>query len=75
MPTLRLGDGMLPQAARNDVAAAQRRLGIGDDGRFGPGTRAAVVALQRKRGLQPDGVIGPLTWQALWNPLPATVRA
>lgn len=75
MPTLRMGDGMKPAAPRNDVAAAQRRLGISDDGRFGPGTRAAVVALQRQRGLQPDGVVGPLTWNALLNPLPATVRA
>jgi peptidoglycan hydrolase-like protein with peptidoglycan-binding domain len=75
MPTLRLGMGMPPSAPSPDVMAAQKRLGVVADGRFGPGTQSAVMALQRRRGLVADGVIGPLTWNALLNPVPATVRA
>jgi peptidoglycan DL-endopeptidase CwlO len=47
------------------VAAAQRALGIGADGVFGPQTRQAVVAFQAAHGLAADGVIGPITASAL----------
>ena len=47
------------------VAAAQRALGIGADGVFGPQTRRAVLAFQASRGLAVDGVIGPVTAAAL----------
>jgi cell wall-associated NlpC family hydrolase len=47
------------------VAAAQRALGIGADGVFGPQTRRAVLAFQAAHGLAVDGVIGPVTASAL----------
>ena len=47
------------------VRLAQRRLGIGADGVFGPLTQRAVRAFQRAHGLSADGIIGPATWQAL----------
>jgi cell wall-associated NlpC family hydrolase len=47
------------------VRILQRRLGIGADGVFGPGTARAVRVFQRRRGLTADGVVGPATWRAL----------
>jgi peptidoglycan hydrolase-like protein with peptidoglycan-binding domain len=47
------------------VRLLQRKLGIGADGVFGPGTASAVKAFQRKHGLTADGIVGPGTWQAL----------
>jgi peptidoglycan hydrolase-like protein with peptidoglycan-binding domain len=58
-PTLRRGD-------RGDlVKQVQRGLGIGDDGKFGPGTEAALRQFQREHGLVPDGIVGPQTWASL----------
>lgn len=48
-----------------DVEALQRLLGIGADGKFGPGTESAVKAFQASRGLVADGIVGPKTWSAL----------
>jgi hypothetical protein len=47
------------------VRLLQRKLGIGADGVFGPGTSKAVKTFQRARGLTADGIVGPGTWQAL----------
>lgn len=47
------------------VVWLQRRLGITDDGNFGPKTEAAVITFQRTTGLHPDGKVGPKTWAAL----------
>ncbi len=47
------------------VRLLQRKLGIGADGVFGPGTSRAVKRFQRRRGLTADGVVGPGTWSAL----------
>jgi peptidoglycan hydrolase-like protein with peptidoglycan-binding domain len=47
------------------VRLLQRRLRIGQDGVFGPGTTRAVKRFQRRRGMTADGVVGPATWRAL----------
>jgi hypothetical protein len=53
------------QRRGSSVALLQRRLGIGADGVFGPGTATAVKRFQRAHGLTADGVVGPSTWTAL----------
>jgi Putative peptidoglycan binding domain len=47
------------------VRLLQRRLGVGVDGVFGPGTARALRRFQRRHGLTADGVVGPATWRAL----------
>lgn len=59
-PTLRRG---MPKCA--DVATMQAKLGLADDGVFGPGTEAAVRAFQRTHALVPDGIVGPKSWAAI----------
>ncbi len=49
----------------SSVRLLQRKLGIGADGVFGPGTSNAVKTFQRGHGLTADGIVGPGTWQAL----------
>jgi cell wall-associated NlpC family hydrolase len=62
----RSGGGRAKVATRgSSVALLQRKLGIGADGVFGPGTARAVKAFQHKHGLAADGVVGPGTWAAL----------
>lgn len=53
------------QTRGGSVRVLQKRLGIGADGVFGPGTARAVRRFQREHGLTPDGVVGPATWAAL----------
>jgi hypothetical protein len=50
---------------KRSVTLLQRRLGIGADGIFGPGTQRAVRRFQRSRGLTADGIVGAATWSAL----------
>jgi cell wall-associated NlpC family hydrolase len=57
--------GARVQTRGSSVALMQRKLGIGADGVFGPGTLKAVKTFQRAHGLTADGVVGPGTWQAL----------
>jgi peptidoglycan hydrolase-like protein with peptidoglycan-binding domain len=47
------------------VSLLQRRLGLSNDGVFGPHTKSAVRRFQRAHGLTADGVVGPATWAAL----------
>ncbi|MFX4272419.1 peptidoglycan-binding protein [Propionibacteriaceae bacterium Y1685] len=47
------------------VKAVQMRLGLSQDGSFGPATTAAVKKFQKSAGLSADGVVGPNTWREL----------
>lgn len=47
------------------VRLLQRRLGVGADGVFGPGTTRAVKRFQRRKAMTADGIVGPATWVAL----------
>jgi hypothetical protein len=58
-PTLRRG------STGDPVSLIQKLLGIGIDGKFGPGTEARVRTFQRERALVPDGIVGPKSWLAL----------
>lgn len=47
------------------VKMLQEKLGIGADGKFGPGTAKAVAAFQEENGLKGDGIVGPNTMAKL----------
>ena len=47
------------------VKVLQAKIGVVDEGDFGPKTEAAVRAFQRENGLVPDGIVGPKTWGVL----------
>lgn len=53
--TLRVGSRGL------DVKMLQQKLGIKDDGIFGPITKGEVIKFQLSRDLVGDGIVGPLT--------------
>jgi Putative peptidoglycan binding domain len=59
------------------VARLQRRLGLADDGVFGPRTARAVKRFQARHGLARDGIVGPDTWAAagVSGPTPLLKRA
>lgn len=48
--------------AGEPVKVLQRKLGVTDDGQFGPGTEKALKEYQQKNGLQVDGIAGPDTF-------------
>lgn len=58
-PPLRVGD------KGEDVEFLQEKLGIVQDGDFGPKTLQAVKDFQRSKGLGDDGIVGRKTWEAL----------
>ena len=58
-PTIRRG------ARGQHVQYLQSRLGLAQDGIFGPATDNAVRNFQAANELLPDGVVGALTWSAL----------
>lgn len=47
------------------VSLVQKRLGVSDDGEFGPNTENAVKSFQKSKGLPADGIVGPTTWTKL----------
>ncbi len=49
----------------DDVKAVQRKLGIKQDGLYGPTTAAHVKGFQRLHKLNVDGIVGPATAKAL----------
>lgn len=51
----------------NDVVKLQTKLGIVNDGSFGPGTEKAVKAWQQANGLTADGIVGDSTWAKLFG--------
>jgi putative chitinase len=51
----------------NDVVKLQTKLGIANDGSFGPGTERAVKAWQQANGLPADGIVGDSTWAKLFG--------
>jgi putative chitinase len=44
-----------------EVKLLQEKLGVGADGKFGPGTEKALKEWQTKNGLAADGIAGPAT--------------
>ena len=53
---------LLRVGSRGDaVKKMQEDLGIGADGKFGPGTKKALMAFQESAGLIADGMAGPTT--------------
>jgi peptidoglycan hydrolase-like protein with peptidoglycan-binding domain len=47
------------------VKQLQAKLGLPEDGTFGPNTEAKVRAFQQAQGLAADGVVGAKSWAAL----------
>ena len=50
-----------------EVQCLQSKVGVVQDGSFGPQTKAAVVAFQSSHMLTPDGIVGPLSRAVLGN--------
>jgi len=47
------------------VRYLQYRVGVDNDGVYGPQTEAAIKKFQQQNGLTADGIVGPITWQKL----------
>jgi hypothetical protein len=62
MPTLKLAS---PYMRGPSVIYLQQKLGLKQDGIFGPATQKAVIQFQLHNGLAADGVVGPATWAKL----------
>lgn len=61
-----------------DVKKLQEKLGIDDDGDFGPNTQKAVNEWKVENGLTPDGIIDIETWKKMFPagvPSPSVVSA
>lgn len=56
-----------PMIKGDDVKLVQKRLGVPNDGIYGPVTKNAVVNYQRKNKLLVDGIVGPITWKKLFS--------
>ena len=51
----------------DDVKKIQKKLGLKDDGSFGPLTETAVKKWQKENGLTDDGIVGNTTWNKMFN--------
>ena len=64
-----IGDTLRPLLRRGakgaPVKELQAKLGLPQDGVFGPATEAKVRAFQQAQGLTADGVVGAKSWAAL----------
>ena len=59
---------ILKEGSKGDrVAKVQKRLGITDDGIFGPITKRHVVAFQEKKGLHKTGIVDETTWNRMFK--------
>jgi N-acetylmuramoyl-L-alanine amidase len=47
------------------VRYLQYRLGVDNDGVYGPQTEVAIKNFQKQNGLDADGIVGPASWQKL----------
>jgi N-acetylmuramoyl-L-alanine amidase len=47
------------------VRYLQSRLGVDNDGVYGPQTEVAIKNFQKQNGLDADGIVGPASWQKL----------
>ena len=54
------------QSIRNLIKTIQGRLGVAQDGVYGPKTEAAVKAFQKAHKLTVDGLVGRGTWAVLF---------
>lgn len=52
-----------------DVKKLQVKLGLTQDGVFGPGTEAKVKEWQSANGLVSDGIVGDSTWNKMFAPI------
>ncbi len=59
------GAGSHDARYRPGLAIAQGRLGVAQDGLYGPVTALAVRTWQMRHSLAVDGLIGPVTWASL----------
>ena len=65
-PAAQVGGGTLRKGATGEsVKQLQRKLGIEQDGQYGPATAAAVKKFQQDNGLDADGIVGPNTLAVL----------
>ena len=51
----------------DDVKKLQLKLGLSDDGSFGPGTEKSVKKWQIDHNLNPDGIVGDETWSKMFS--------
>ena len=58
------------------VQQVQAKVGVPQDGIWGPQTNGAVINYQKAHGLAADGIVGPQTWAAMGatNPAPSALR-
>jgi hypothetical protein len=61
----RLGKWLKIGSTGPNVVFLQSKLGLKQDGQFGPITDRAVRAFQKANGLKVDGIVGPITWSRL----------